>query len=379
MAEKRIFLSPPHMCGREQEMVAQAFADNYIAPVGPHINAFEQEFQNYINGGYAAAVTSGTAALHLALELSGVGPGDEVICSDFTFIASVVSAVHLGARPIFIDADPATWNLDPTLLAEFLATRESLGKMPKALILVHIMGQAADLDPVVELCEKHNITLIEDAAESLGAIYKGRHPGTYGRFGAFSFNGNKIITTGGGGMLLCRDETDMQRAKHLATQARDPAPHYEHSAVGYNFRMSNVLAGIGRGQLTVLPERVEQKHAIYEKYVERLGDMEMISFMPEAEYGRACRWLTCALFGHDDESGYDLRERVRLALEDDNIESRPLWKPMHMQPVFRDAEFVGGGVGNELFQRGLCLPSGTALTDSDLDRICTIIRTSCSG
>jgi len=352
-------------------LVENVFASNWIAPVGPDVDAFEFEFCEAVGAGHAIALSSGTAALHLALEVLGIGPGDEVICSDFTFAASANAIVYTGATPVFVDCDRATWNIDTALLVQALEDRAKSGKPPKAVIAVHIYGQSADLDPILEICERHGVILIEDAAESLGTTYKSRVTGTIARLGTFSFNGNKIITTSGGGMLVSKDEKLVESARFLATQARDPAPHYQHSRIGYNYRLSNVLAAIGRGQLKVLEQRVAKKRQIFDFYLQTLGGLPGIEFMPEADYGRCNRWLTCLtidpdLFGAD-------REEVRLALEKENIESRPVWKPMHMQPVFAGAKMFGGSVDERIFERGLCLPSGTALTSSDLERIAEII------
>ena len=371
-AGQRIYLSPPHMSGNEQKYVAEAFDTNWIAPLGPHVDGFECDLCAIVGCRHAAALTSGTAALHLALILAGVGPGDEVAVSTFTFSASVNPIVYVGAAPVFLDSDRESWNLDPQLFADFLKKRADANRLPKALMLVHLYGQCADLDPIVELCEKYNVTLIEDAAEALGATYKGRSPGTFGQSGAFSFNGNKILTTSGGGMLVSDDEQLIAHARKLATQARDPAPHYEHTEIGYNYRLSNLLAGVGRGQLEVLEDRVQARRRIFDRYVETLGDLPGLAFQPEADYGRHTRWLTTltidpATFGAD-------RETVRLALEKDNIEARPLWKPMHLQPVFSKYESVGGHVSEALFAVGLCLPSGSSMTDADQDRVIKIIR-----
>ena len=380
---ERIFLSPPHMGGAEQAYVAEAFESNYIAPVGPHITALESRFASFLGGGHCVALTSGTAAGHLALRLSGVGPGDLVLTSDLTFIASVTPVLFQGAEPVFVDADRATWNMDPALAAQALDDLASQGrtpKAPKAVVAVHLYGQSADLDPIREACERHGCELLEDAAESLGATYKDRPTGTLARFGVYSFNGNKIITAAGGGLLWCRDEADAAEARRLATQARDEAPHYEHTTWGYNYRMSNVQAAIGLGQLEVLEARVSRKRAIEAAYRERLADLWTpnggLEFMPEAAYGRSNRWLTCVLFPGPAERAEADRERVRLALEAANIESRPLWKPMHMQPVFKDmgCRCYGGAVGEDLFARGLCLPCGTALAESDMDRVCDVLR-----
>ncbi len=366
----RIYLSPPHMSGEELKLVEEVFESNWIAPVGPDVDAFELEFCEAVGAGHAVALSSGTAALHLALEILGIGPGDEVVCSDFTFAASANAIVYTGATPVFVDCDPATWNIDTALLAQALEDRAKSGDIPKAVIAVHLYGQSADLDPIIEACQRHGVILIEDAAESLGAKYKSRATGTIAGLGTFSFNGNKIITTSGGGMLVSKDEKLVEAARFLATQARDPAPHYQHSRIGYNYRLSNVLAAIGRGQLHVLEQRVAEKRQIFDFYLEALGKLPGIDFMPEADYGRSNRWLTCLtidpdLFGAD-------REEVRLALEKENIESRPVWKPMHMQPVFAAAEVFGGSVCERIFERGLCLPSGTALKSSDLERIAEI-------
>lgn len=372
---KRIYLSPPHMSGEEIRFVQEAFETNWIAPVGPHIDAFEREFCETIGAKDAVAVTSGTAALHLALRLIGVGAGDVVLCSDFTFIASVTSILYLGGRPIFIDSDRATWNMDPNLLSETLKERAKRGTLPKAVVLVHLYGQTGHIDPILECCQNYHIPLIEDAAEALGAEYKGKSPGNFGLFGVFSFNGNKIITTSNGGMLVSHDETLIRQARFLASQARDDAPHYEHSVLGYNYRLSNILAGIGRGQLNVLQDRVETRRKIFRFYKESLGELPGVEFMPEAPYGRSSRWLTCLTI--DPEAFGAGREEIREALEVHNIEARPLWKPMHMQPVFQGCEFVGAEVSKELFQKGLCLPSGSNMAQEDLERVVEVVRSCC--
>jgi pyridoxal phosphate-dependent aminotransferase EpsN len=356
------------MGDRELEFVLEAFDTNWIAPVGPHIDAFEQEFCQVTGAGYAAAVSSGTAALHLALRLIGVESGDEVFCSTLTFAATANPITYLGAKPVFIDSDRTSWNMNPDLLREALDKHAHIGKLPKAVVVVHLYGQSADINPIVEACHQYEVPLIEDAAESLGATYKGRSPGTFGRIGIFSFNGNKIITTSGGGMLVSDDAQLVAKARFLATQARDPAPHYQHSEIGYNYRLSNVLAGIGRGQLRVLNERVTARRHNYEIYACALGNLPGIEFMPEATFGYATRWLTCLTidpkaFGAD-------REQVRLALALEQIETRPVWKPLHLQPVFAECcECIGGEVAEDLFARGLCLPSGSNLTTEDLDRV----------
>lgn len=356
----------------ELEFVKEAFDTNWIAPVGPHVDAFEQEFCQLVGTSHAAAVSSGTAALHLALRLIGVQPGDEVFCSTLTFIASVSPITYLGAKPVFIDSDRTSWNMNPDLLQEALDHRAKMGKLPKAVVLVHLYGQSADIDPILETCDRYNIPLIEDAAEALGATYKGRSPGTFGKIGIYSFNGNKIITTSGGGMLVSEDPDLVAKARFLATQARDPAPHYQHSEIGYNYRLSNVLAGIGRGQLRVLGDRVEARRHNFEVYQQALGNLPGIEFMPEASFGRATRWLTCLTidpktFGCD-------REQVRLALAEHQIEARPVWKPLHLQPVFAGCECIGGEVAEYLFETGLCLPSGSNLMPEDLNRVIEVIK-----
>lgn len=373
MTKPRIYLSSPHMGGDEFEFVREAFATNWIAPVGPHVDAFEREFAALVGSPHAVALSSGTAALHLALRMMGAGPGDEVFCSDLTFSASANPIVYEGAKPVFIDCDRATWNMDPARLAEALEDRARQGRRPKAVILVHLYGQSADIDPVLELCERHGVVLIEDAAEALGATYKGAAPGTRGRMGIFSFNGNKIITTSGGGMLVAADGALTERARFLATQARDPAPHYQHSQTGYNYRLSNVLAGIGRGQLRVLEDRVRARRANCAFYQAAFADLPGLEFMPEAAYGRATRWLTCIVID-PEKFGCD-RETVRIALAAENIEARPVWKPMHEQPVFAGCDHFGGAVASDLFARGLCLPSGSNLHESDLRRVVAAVRT----
>ncbi|HEX7117787.1 MAG TPA: DegT/DnrJ/EryC1/StrS family aminotransferase [Longimicrobiales bacterium] len=368
----RIYLSPPHLSGREQALVAEAFATNWIAPLGPHVDAFEREFRDAVGCGHAAALSSGTAALHLALRLVGVGEDDEVFVSTLTFAASVYPIRYLGARPVFIDSERASWNMDPALLAEALADRAAAGRLPAAVVVVHLYGQAADLDPILAACRAYDVPVVEDAAEALGARYKGRTPGTFGRAGVFSFNGNKIITTSGGGMLVSDDEELVARARKLATQARDPAPHYEHSEIGYNYRLSNVLAAIGRGQLATLPDRVAARRRNFERYAEALGALPGVAFMPEAPWGTHTRWLTTLTI--DPKLFGATREEVRLALEAENIEARPVWKPMHMQPVFRGYPCYGGGVAEALFEAGLCLPSGSNLSNDELDRVIDVVR-----
>ncbi|MEL6499829.1 MAG: aminotransferase class I/II-fold pyridoxal phosphate-dependent enzyme [Cyanobacteria bacterium J06623_1] len=367
-----ILLSTPHMGEQELKFVQEAFDTNWIAPVGPHIDAFEQEFAQVVGSSHAAALSSGTAALHLALKLAGVEPGDEVFCSTFTFIASVSPITYLGAKPVFIDSDRISWNMDPELLATALAQRDRLGKLPKAVVVVHLYGQSADLEPIAQVCDRYGVALIEDAAEALGASYKNTSPGTWGMAGIFSFNGNKIITTSGGGMLVSPDPELINQAKFLATQARDPQPHYEHSEIGFNYRLSNICAGIGRGQLLVLADRVAARRRNFAYYQESLGDLPGVEFMPEASFGTCTRWLSCLTF--DPQLGGIEREEIRLKLLEQQIETRPVWKPMHLQPVFCDRECFNNGVAEDLFAQGLCLPSGSNLTDQDLERVVTEIR-----
>ncbi len=373
----RVYLSSPHMGGLEFGFVKEAFDSNWIAPLGPHVDAFERELAAKIGIGHAAATSSGTAAIHLALILSGVSSGDEVVCSSLTFSASANPIVYCNAKPVFIDAEPESWNMDPNLLEDFLKRRHATGRLPKALILVHLYGQSANLEAIADLCERYGVILIEDAAEALGTtcIYKGKTiaPGTIGKFGIFSFNGNKVITTSGGGMLVSADEMLIKQSRFLATQARDPAPHYEHSHIGYNYRMSNICAAIGRGQLQVLDDRVKARRANFEFYTRALGDLSGLVLQPEVYWGKHSRWLTCITIDPRKSGGVD-REKVRLALEADNIESRPIWKPMHLQPVFKGCEYIGGSIGEKLFNDGLCLPSGSNLSENDLQRTITIIR-----
>jgi len=369
----RIYLSPPHVFGAEQSLVADAFESNWIAPLGPHVDAFEKEFEGVVDVPHAVALSSGTAALHLAMELLGVGARDHVICSSLTFSASANPIRYQGATPVFVDSDK-TWTMDANLLEDALKSGDAAGRRAKAVIAVDLYGQCADYQPILELCGRYGVPLVEDAAEALGATYKGRPSGGFGRLGVFSFNGNKIITTSGGGMLVSHEKALVDRARFLATQARDPAPHYEHSCIGYNYRLSNVLAAIGRGQLKTLAQRVAMRRRIFERYVEGLGDLPGVEFMPEAPYGRPNRWLTCLTIS-PEVCGAD-RESVRLALEAENIEGRPVWKPMHMQPVFAGTRVFGGAVSERLFRDGLCLPSGSSLSPDEQDRVISIVRRS---
>jgi dTDP-4-amino-4,6-dideoxygalactose transaminase len=368
---KRIFLSPPHMGGGELRFVIKAFKSNYIAPLGPMVDNFEEELSQYIGVDHCVALSSGTAAMHLALRVLGIKPGDEVFASTLTFIGSVSPIVFQGASPVFIDSDRFTWNMDPNLLSNELKSCASKGKLPKAVIPTDLYGQCADYDQIQEICEYYNIPVIIDSAESLGAEYKDRSAGAAGRISIFSFNGNKIITTSGGGMLASNNKELIDYARKLSQQARENLICYEHTEIGYNYRMSNILAAIGRGQLKVLDERIKKKRYIFEYYKNKLGGVSGIEFMPEASYGKSNRWLTVILIT-PQIYGVD-REIVRLALEAENIESRPVWKPMHLQPVFKNCRCIGGKVAEDLFARGLCLPSGTAMSEPDLNRIINVI------
>jgi dTDP-4-amino-4,6-dideoxygalactose transaminase len=367
----RIYLSPPHMGEAELELVKDAFASNWIAPLGPHVDAFEQEFAGYLGVRHAAALSSGTAAIHLALRMLGLRPGEEVICPTLTFAASANPIVYEGGTPIFIDSEETTWNMDPTLLCEELAACAANGRLPRAIIVVDLYGQSADYEPILDVCARYDVPVIQDSAEALGATYKGHKVGTQGRCGIFSFNGNKIITTSGGGMLVSDNPDLIERARFLAMQARDPAPHYQHSTIGFNYRMSNVLAAIGRGQLRVLDERIASRRRNFERYKAALGNAPGIVFMPLASYGEANYWLTCITI--DPKRFGATREEVRLALADQDIEARPIWKPLHLQPVFAHCRRRGGSVAETLFACGLCLPSGSSLTDAELDRVCAIV------
>jgi pyridoxal phosphate-dependent aminotransferase EpsN len=429
----RIYLSPPHLSGRELELIRDAVESNWVAPLGPHVDAFEEEFAEAVGVPYAAALSSGTAALHLALRIltghagRGTNRGrqvanrqlsfadsNEVLCSTFTFAATANAIVYEVLVPVFIDCDAGSWNMDPGLLREELEACAARGKLPRAVIVVDLYGQCADYDPIVQACAEFEVPLIEDAAEALGAVYWGeaeaeakakakeearakvkarveekeagsapvststftstcsRSAGSFGAAAAFSFNGNKILTTAGGGMLVSHDRAIIKKARFLATQARDRAPHYQHSEIGFNYRMSNILAAIGRGQLEVLPQHIAARRHNFEFYQQALGGLPGIEFMPEAGFGRSTRWLTCLMI--DPEEFGATSKDVRLALERRNIEARPVWKPMHLQPVFKDSRVRGGGVSKRLFAKGLCLPSGSALTEEDLARICAVVR-----
>ncbi|RQP16732.1 MAG: aminotransferase class I/II-fold pyridoxal phosphate-dependent enzyme [Parapedobacter sp.] len=370
--EPKIWLSSPHMGGKEFEYVKEAFDTNWIAPLGPHVNGFEQDIATRLGENFhVAALSAGTAALHLALVQLGVRHGDEVICQSMTFSASANPIKYQGAVPIFVDSEPDTWNMDPARLREAIRDRFARGKKPKAIIIVHLYGMPAKLDEILGIAKEFQIPVIEDAAEAMGSTYKGRAAGTFGDFGVLSFNGNKIITTSGGGALVSKDEKQIAHARFLATQARDNAPHYQHSHVGYNYRMSNVCAGIGRGQMEVLTDRVNRRREVNQYYREALADVEGISFLsePTGDYFSNF-WLTTIIVDHPNYT----REDIRLALEADNVESRPLWKPMHLQPVFKDTPFYGEGVSERLFDKGLCLPSGSNLTEQDLLRVVRVCK-----
>jgi len=371
VSNKRIYLSPPHLGELERRYVDEAFVSNWIAPLGPHVDAFERELADYVGAKAAVAVSSGTAGLHLALRLVGVGPGDTVFCSTLTFVASVNPVLYQGAIPVFIDSEPESWNMSPQALERALEDAERGGWLPKAVIVVHLYGQSADMDPILALCSRYGIPVIEDAAESLGAEYKGKKSGTLGRFGVFSFNGNKIITTSGGGMIVSDDAAAIEKARFWATQARDPARHYQHSDFGYNYRMSNVLAAIGRGQLAVLEQRIAARRAVFERYERHFASREGIAFMPEAPYGRSTRWLTAAVIA-PEKCGVTARECIE-ALEQQNIEARPVWKPMHLQPLFDGCRYYPHGetvsVSDLLFEKGICLPSGSSMTEDEQERV----------
>ena len=370
---KRIYLSPPHMSGDEERYVAEAFRTNWIAPLGPLVDTFEEKLAAYAGTSGAAAVSSGTAAIHLALKLLGVGKGDKVFCSSFTFVASANPIIYEQAEPVFIDSERDTWNMSPEALERALDEAERARNLPKAVIVVNLYGQSAKMDEIMAICDRFAVPVIEDAAESLGSVYKGRKSGTFGRFGIYSFNGNKIITTSGGGMLVSDDEDALKKARFLATQAREPAIHYQHEKAGYNYRMSNVLAGIGIAQLAVLDDRVHARRAIFERYQEALAGIEGIEFMPEA--GMSNRWLTTLTF--DTAKIQTTPADIIEQLANENIEARPLWKPLHRQPLFKGAAFYPhddqGSVCCDLFQRGLCLPSGSSMTRKEQDRVIQIV------
>lgn len=368
---KRILLSIPHMSGAEEAYAREAFASNWLSTVGPNIIAFEQEFAAKV-GLPAVALSSGTAALHLALRLVGVGAGDEVFCSTLTFVAAANAIVYQGGVPVFVDSDRATWNLDPDVLSRALRERAVVNRLPKALVVVHLYGQSADMNPILHSCAEYGVAVIEDAAEALGTLYKGAPAGTLGDVGVYSFNGNKIITTTGGGMLVSRHPEWVDRARFWSTQARDPGIAYEHSEMGYNYRLSNVLAGIGRGQLEVLDLRVQQRRDIAFRYRDAFADLPGISLMPQAPYGLHTNWLSCFLI--DEKKFGCSRDLLIRALDEANVESRPVWKPMHLQPLYAGCERYGGEVAEDLFRRGICFPSSSSLTEEDQLHVINAVR-----
>jgi dTDP-4-amino-4,6-dideoxygalactose transaminase len=368
---QRVWLSSPHLGEEETAFVEEAFRSNWIAPLGPHVDAFERELAQQLGVGQGAAVTSGTAAIHLGLLLLGVQPGDTVFCSSLTFVGSCNPILYCGARPAFIDSEPATWNMSPRALERAFDWARREGRMPRCVIIVDLYGQSADMNALLPVCERHGVPVLEDAAESLGATYNGRPSGSFGRVAACSFNGNKIITTSGGGMLLSDDAALVARARKLSTQAREPAPHYEHAEIGFNYRMSNVLAGIGRGQLRVLEQRVQQRRQVFETYQRAIGESLGVQWMPEPAGHRATRWLSCFRLEGGDAQQRALR--VIAALERHSIEARPVWKPMHLQPLFHGAPYFEHGPGLDvsaaLFSTGVCLPSGSNLTFEQQARV----------
>jgi dTDP-4-amino-4,6-dideoxygalactose transaminase len=368
-----IYLSPPDVGPDERALLLDAFDSGWIAPLGPHVDAFEAEVAAKVGAGHAVALSSGTAALHLALILAGVGPGDRVLCSTLTFVASANPILYVGAEPVFVDAEPGTWNLDVDLVEEELQAASARGERYGALIAVDLYGRVCDYERLVPLCQEYGVTLIEDAAEALGSMYGESPAGSFGEFGVLSFNGNKIITTSGGGMLVVGDAEVAARVRHLATQARDPAPHYEHSEIGFNYRLSNLLAAVGRGQLLHLEQKVARRRAIAARYVEALQDLPGLAFPEAAEDDGWNGWLT-ALTIDAEVAGVD-RETVRLHLRSAGIEARPVWKPMHLQPLFAGARLLGGTAATEAFARGLCLPSGSSLTDAQQEHVIETTRT----
>lgn len=368
----RILLSVPHMSGRERLYANEAFDLNWVSTAGPNLAAFESAFSRRV-GLPSLCLASGTAAIHLGLRLLNVSPGDEVFCSDLTFVASANPIRYLGAQPVFIDSDRATWNMDPQLLSEALHARAASNKLPKAVVVVHLYGQCADMDPILDVCRQFSVPVLEDAAEALGSTYKGKPAGALAEIAAFSFNGNKIVTTAGGGMLVARDPARVDRARFWSTQARDPGIGFEHSDIGYNYRMSNVLAGIGRGQLEVLDLRVEQRRAIAFRYREALADLPGITLMPQASFGLHTNWLSCFLV--DPARFGCTRDDLIRHLDAADIESRPVWKPMHLQRLYSNCETIGGAVSQDLHERGICLPSSSSLSLEDQTRVVDRVRT----
>lgn len=381
--KKRIYLSSPHISdeGYEMEYIKEAFDTNWIAPLGPNVDEFEKEFAAKVGAKHAAALSSGTAAIHMALKAVGVGAGDIVLCQSLTFSATANPIIYENAIPVFIDSDYETWNIDTDLLEKAL---KKYGNKVKAVLLVHLYGLSANMDKIMDICNKYKVAIIEDAAESLGTTYKDKYTGTFGDYGIFSFNGNKIITTSGGGMLVSNDEEKIAKVRFWATQSRDKARHYQHSELGYNYRMSNIVAGIGRGQLKVLDSRVAKKRYIYEYYKKELGQLPGIGFMPENEWNKPNYWLSCITINYHSERRSGAESFVSKstvtpigimeALEKENIESRPIWKPMHMQPFYEKYDYIGGNISQELFENGVCLPSDTKMTEDDLNRVVTVVK-----
>ncbi len=363
--KERFFLSAPHMSGNELKYIEKVFESNYIAPLGEYVNKFEESIRNYTQNPNALAVSNGTSALHLALRILGIGKGDDVLASTFTFIGSVNAIIYQGANPVFIDSDKESWNLSPKLLNKYLIECE---KKPKALIVTHLYGMSADIEKIVEICKLHGVYLIEDAAESLGATFNGKHTGTFGEFGVYSFNGNKILTTSGGGVLVSENEEYIKKALFYSTQAKEDHIYYEHEEYGYNYRMSNVLAAIGVAQMEVVEDRVLKKREIFGWYQEFLSDIDEIEFMPELENSRGNRWLTAMIFAKTDFN------KIMKALKEINVESRPLWKPMHMQPLFKDSKSYVDGTSEELYNKGLCVASSTVMIKDNVKMICDVIK-----
>lgn len=375
-ANRRIYLSPPHMGEWEQQYLGQAFESNWIAPLGEHVDAFEREVAQYVGVKGAVAVSSGTAAIHLALALLGVQQGDTVFCSSFTFVASVNPISYTGASPVFIDSDPDSWNMSAIALERALQEAAYENRLPKAVIVVNLYGQSADMEAIMPLCAHYGVPVVEDAAESLGATYLGKASGTFGEYGVFSFNGNKIITTSGGGMLVSNNLEGLKKARFLATQARDEARYYQHSVMGYNYRLSNLLAAVGRGQMRVLEERILRRRQIFEHYQRELQGYAGIQFMPELAGGRTTRWLTVMTMA-EEVSGISVSELIE-SLEEENIETRRAWKPMHLQPLYEGLPYYphqqNRSVSDEIFMRGVCLPSGSSMTDADVERVISRIK-----
>lgn len=369
--KKLIFLSSPHLSGNERKYIDEALRTNWIAPLGPNVDAFEKEIACYIGANEAVAVSSGTAAIHLALSLLNVKRGDKVFCSSLTFVASANPIIYLGAEPIFIDSEPDSWNMSPSALENALIDASYQGKLPKAVIVVNLYGQSAKMDEILSICDQYGVPIVEDAAESLGSTYKGKASGSFGKFGVFSFNGNKIITTSGGGMIISNDVEALKKARFLATQARDPAPHYQHSEMGFNYRMSNILAGVGRAQLEILEERVDARRLIFERYYKELSLIPGIQFMPELENTRSNRWLT-TLTINEDEAGVSVKSVIE-SMAEENIEARPVWKPLHMQPLFEGNRYYphseNENISEQLFMTGICLPSGSNMTIDEQMRV----------